>query len=113
MNQVKVNTDHAGFYLGHILLFSAGGKQGPEALSLAPAWEGDGLNTEISKAATSIYPTKDGRDFYLHGSLDAHPLWKTSSVSIGKIRLAKLELAHGSSSEIGSPNTRLKNWKTS
>ncbi|TKY90279.1 hypothetical protein EX895_000277 [Sporisorium graminicola] len=74
MNKVKVNTDHAGFYLGHILLFSAGGKQAPEALSLAPAWEGDGLNTEISKAATSIYPTKDGRDFYLHGSLDAHPL---------------------------------------
>lgn len=38
VNKVKVNTDHAGYYLGHVMLFTAGGKRLPDALALAPKW---------------------------------------------------------------------------
>ncbi|KAK9729355.1 hypothetical protein K7432_000324 [Basidiobolus ranarum] len=75
-SQIKVDTDHASYFLGCVTLFSADGKVGLDCFNLAPKWDGGWWDTPMLKESTAIYKTKDGRFFQLHGDLDASILLK-------------------------------------
>lgn len=67
-SHVTINTDHAGYFLGLPALVKA---EKPPVDWQRGAWE-----KEMDRAATKIYPTKDGRWFQLHGDIDCHALFR-------------------------------------
>lgn len=87
-NNVKVDTDHAGIWLGSVFTTYINGS---DLMALGASKKMDnlfeqdfehGFGKGISSRATAIYQTKDPRVWYqLHGSLDANTALRTMGIN--------------------------------
>lgn len=87
-NEVKVDTDHAGIWLGSVFTTHINGS---DMMSLAASEKLDslfvrdfdhGFGKGISSRATAIYQSKDTHVWYqLHGSLDANATLRTMGIN--------------------------------
>jgi hypothetical protein len=81
--EVEVNTDLATLFLESVLLVEAGGRnflQHEGMRKKLAKMDLNSMNENIRRYATSLYKTKDGRWYHLHGSMDARPTMKMMQV---------------------------------
>ncbi|ROV99784.1 hypothetical protein VSDG_02977 [Cytospora chrysosperma] len=80
---VQVNTDLATLFLESVLLPTIGGRpftEHPQMIKELANMDVHSMQKPVTRYATNVYKTKDGRWYHLHGSMNAGPTMKMLGV---------------------------------
>jgi len=103
--RVTINADVATLFLISTALVRVNGKtlQDPELVQRYMKYDTGNSREPYRRLATNIYPTKDGRWFHLHGSMDATPTLTMLGLPLNQPNL-------GESAAIGVFCDAVKHW---